>query len=156
MDARLLLAFTLDEQWYALSLTRIRQVVRMVEITPLPKAPAIVLGVISLSARIIPVLDMRGRFGLSKKIESSLSDQLIVAETSARTVALVVDFVVGVFERPSGDIIKTDTIVPGVTYVEGVTRLRDEVTLIHNLDRFLSIEENDQLGEALTISEGRQ
>jgi len=75
-----LVVFTLDAQHYALPLTRVQRVVRMVELTPLPKAPEIVLGVIDLQGNIIPVMSMRRRFGLAEP-ETSLSDQLIVADT---------------------------------------------------------------------------
>jgi purine-binding chemotaxis protein CheW len=74
-----LVVFTLELQRYALPLARVQRVVRMMEVTPLPEAPGIVLGVIDLEGKIIPVMSMRKRFGLSEP-EASLDDQLIVAD----------------------------------------------------------------------------
>src|SRR5258708_36717482 len=93
-----LVAFILGEQQYALPLATVQRVVRMVEVTPLPKAPAVVLGVIDLQGNIIPVMSMRKRFGMAEP-ETSLSDQLIVAQAGARKDALVVDCVTSVVGR---------------------------------------------------------
>ncbi len=71
-----LVTFTLDGQPYALPLASVQQVVRMVEVVPLPKAPEIVLGVINLHGKIVPVLNLRKRFGLQDG-EASLSDHLL-------------------------------------------------------------------------------
>jgi purine-binding chemotaxis protein CheW len=81
-----LVAFILGEQQYALRLATVQRVVRMVEVTPLPKAPKVVLGVIDLQGTIIPVMSMRRRLGMAE-LETNLVDQLIVAETGARNVA---------------------------------------------------------------------
>ena len=150
-----LVAFTLGEQRYALPLTTVQRVVRMVEVTPLPKAPKIVLGVIDFQGNIIPVMNMRKRFGLSEP-ETSLSDQLIVAETATRSVALVVNSVTGVVERPAEDLTKAEKIVPGLQYVEGITRLEDGILFIHNLEHFLSKQEEQQLDGLVAQAAGRE
>ena len=59
-----MVVFALDEPRYALLLSAVEKVVRAVEITPLPKAPEIVVGVINAQGRILPVLDIRKRFRL--------------------------------------------------------------------------------------------
>ena len=126
----------------------------MVEVTPLPKAPEIVLGVIDLQGTIIPVMSMRKRFGLPEP-ETSLSDQLIVADTATRSVALVVNSVAGVVERTAEEVTHTEKIVPGAQYVEGMTRLEDGILFIHNLDRFLSKKEEQELEGLLGTAAGR-
>jgi len=149
-----LVVFTLDAQHYALPLTRVQRVVRMVELTPLPKAPEIVLGVIDLQGNIIPVMSMRRRFGLAEP-ETSLSDQLIVADTATRSVALVVTSVTGVIERTAEEVTDAEKVVPGAHYVEGMTRLEDNILFIHNLDHFLSKKEEHQLEGLLSQTAGR-
>ncbi|HEV2175700.1 MAG TPA: chemotaxis protein CheW [Terriglobia bacterium] len=147
-----LVAFALDGQQYALRLRAVQQIVRMVEVTPLPKAPEIVLGVVNLQGKIIPVLNVRERFGLRDR-ETNLRDQLIVAQTAKRSVALVVDSVTSVIERSRDEITEAARIVPGAEYVEGVAKLEDGMLFIHDLDRFLSPEEEQQLRDVLTASE---
>jgi purine-binding chemotaxis protein CheW len=149
-----LVVFTLDAQCYALPLTAVQRVVRVVEVTPLPKAPEIVLGVIDLQGTIIPVMSMRKRFGLAEP-ETSLSDQLIVADTATRSVALLVNSVTGVVARTAEDVTEAEKIVPGSQYVEGITRLEDGILFIHNLEHFLSKKEEQQLDGLPVQSGGR-
>jgi purine-binding chemotaxis protein CheW len=144
-----LIVFTLDARHYALRLSAVERSFRMVEISPLPKAPDIVLGVISVQGRVLPVMNIRKRFHLPER-DVSPDDQLIVARTSRRTVALAVDAVSGLIERPERDLIAAGDILPGLEYVEGVTTLEGGLVLIHNLDRFLSLEEDRALSAALT------
>ena len=109
-----LVAFTLNRQPYALRLASVRQVLRMVEVTPLPQAPGIVLGVVSLHGTVVPVFSVRRRVGLTDGEAESLSDQaLIVADTACRVVALVVDAVIGVVELSAEEITEAVKIVPG-------------------------------------------
>jgi purine-binding chemotaxis protein CheW len=87
---------------------------------------------------------MRKRFGLLEP-ETRLSDQLIVADTATRRVALVVNSVTGVLERTTEDFTEAEKIVAGGQYVEGITRLEDGILFIHNLEQFLSKKEGEQL-----------
>jgi purine-binding chemotaxis protein CheW len=146
--SRPIVIFTLDDQRYALSLSAVERVHRTVEISPLPKAPEIVLGMVNIQGRIIPVFNVRKRFRLPER-EMSLSDQLIVAQTSKRTVALLADAVSGVIEYSEQKVVAADRILPGLEYVEGVAKLEDGLILIHDLETFLSIEEKETLDDAL-------
>jgi purine-binding chemotaxis protein CheW len=148
-----LVAFILGEQQYALPLTTVQRVVRMVEVTPLPEAPEIVLGVIDFQGNIVPVMSMRKRFGLPEP-ETSLSDQLIVADTATRRVALVVNSVTGVLERTAEEVTEAGKIVPGAQFVEGITRLDGGILFIHNLEHFLSRKEGRQLDGLLAQAAG--
>jgi purine-binding chemotaxis protein CheW len=143
-----LVVFVLDEQRYALHLSAVERIVRAIEITSLPNAPEIVLGIINVQGQIIPVVNPRKRFRLSER-ELRLSDQLIIAHTSRRTVALVADAVGGVVERAEEDVMAADSIIPAMGYVEGVAKLEDGMVYIHDLDEFLSPVEERILNDAL-------
>ena len=147
-DAQHLVVFTLGDQRYALRLSAVERVIRVVEITPLPKAPAIVLGVLNVQGRIIPVANLRRRFRLMER-ETNLGDQIILARTSRRSVALMTDSVGGVIERSPGETIVAATILPGMEFVEGVVKLEDGIILIHDLDTFLSLDEEQTLDAAM-------
>ncbi len=143
-----LVVFTMNEQRYVLQLAAVERVVRMVEVTPLPKAPQIVLGVINAQGRIIPVVDIRRRFRLPER-DIRLSDHLLIARTARRTVALALDAVTGIVERSAQAVITAEEILPGLEYVEGVMKLGDGLILIHDLDTLLSLEEEQTLDAAL-------
>lgn len=141
-----LLAFTLDGRRYALGLSAVERIVRMVEVTRVPGMPEIVMGVIDWQGKIIPVLNVRKRFALRER-EPDWNDHLIIARTSTRTVSLAVDSVTGVIARRSEEITPPETIAPGIGYVTGVTKLEGDILFVHDLDRFLSLQEEATLDE---------
>lgn len=143
-----LVVFALDEQRYALHLSVVEQVARVVEITLLPKAPDIVCGIINVQGRVIPVFNVRRRFRLPER-EIVLTDQLIVAHAKRRLVALAADAVSGVLKCSGQDTIQAQDILPNAEYLEGVVKLDDGLILIHDLDRFLSLDEETALERAL-------
>lgn len=141
--------FTLDGQRYALYLSTVERIIRVVEITPLPKAPEIVLGIINIGGQIIPAVNIRKRFRLPER-ELNLSDVLIITQTPRRTVALMADDVSGVIEGPEQDITEAKEILPRMEYVKGVVKLKDGMILINDLDKFLSLEEEKALDDAMS------
>ncbi|HEY4744689.1 MAG TPA: chemotaxis protein CheW [Desulfuromonadaceae bacterium] len=150
-DPLSLVVFSLDEQRYALRLASVERTVRMVEITSLPRAPEIVLGVIDAQGEIMPVLDIRRRFRLPER-QPGIADQLIMARTARRSVALVADAVVDVVTLPVDELVAPASILPQLDYVAGVARLDDGMVFIHDLDAFLSLEEEQALATALTAN----
>lgn len=144
----MLLAFTLDDWRCALELSTVERVYHAVAVTPLPDAPDIVLGVVSVRGIVLPVVDIRRRFRLPEK-NLTPDDRLIIARSTGCLVALVVDDVTDVVECAEKDITSASAIVPGMEYVEGVARLKDGMILIHDLARFLSLEEKAVLEQAL-------
>ena len=143
-----LVVFNLDDRRFAVPLSAVVRVERIVAITPLPKAPEIVLGVVNMHGQVIPVFNIRERFRLPQR-DIQLADQMIVASTSKRTVALLVDSVNGVIEISEEKIIASESILPGLEYIEGVVKTEDGMVLIHDLELFLSLQEEKALNEAM-------
>ena len=143
-----LVVFLLDDRRYALYLHTVERILRAVDVTPLPKAPDIVLGLINVRGNVTPVLDVRKRFRLKER-EIGLQDHLIVARTSKRTVVIPVDSTNWVIEVPNQEVIDAKGLLPGVDYVQGVVKLQDGIVLIHDLESFLSLEEEKTLEAAI-------
>jgi len=143
-----LVAFFLGDRRYALHLGAVERVIPPVDIIPLPKAPEIVLGLINLRGKIIPVLNVRRRFRVPER-QIGLQDHFIIARTSRRVVALPVDSAGGVIEISGQEVTEASDILSGLEHVEGVVKLRDGMLLIHDLERFLSLEEEATLDRAL-------
>jgi purine-binding chemotaxis protein CheW len=143
-----LVVFELDGQRYALSLSAVQLVVRAVEITPLPQAPAIVAGILNYQGQVVPVFNLRRRFQLRDR-ELQLDDHVILARTARRLVALVVDAVAGVLACVDGEVVPADAVVPGTAYLAGVVKRPDGLILIHDLNSFLSLDEEQTLAAAL-------
>lgn len=149
VERKSLVIFSIHDSRYALALHAVKRVVRVAEITPLPRAPEIVLGVINIAGTIVPVVNLRKRFSLPHS-ELKLTDHFIVAATPRRDVALVADSVSDVIERATEEIIESGRILPGLKYVEGVVKLPDGIILIHDLETFLSLDEERALDEAMS------
>lgn len=143
-----LVVFTLYEQSYALRLTAVERIVRAAQITSLPSAPPIVLGIVNIQGRVVPVVDLRKRFGLPAR-DIELSDHLIVARTLRRPVALLVAGVKGVIDCMPSQLAAGGDGLPDAQYIEGVLKLEDGLVLIHDLDTFLSPMEDRKLAQAL-------
>ena len=144
----------LDELRVALRLSVVERVIRAVYVSPLPEAPEIVAGVINVQGRVMPVIDMRQRFRLENR-RMVLTDRIVIAHTDRRSVALVADAVRGVFEYSEPDIIDADDILPGLEYVDGVAKLEEGLILIHDLNRFLSLDEESAFERAMTPAGGQ-
>src|SRR3989337_2940204 len=147
-DTAYLLVFTLDDQRYALYASSANRVFPVVEITPLPEAPEIVTGIVNIRGQIMPVVNIRKRFLLPKK-DTSLSDKLIITNTHRRAVGIIVDEICDVIEYAESDIISINNILSGMNYIDGVAKLKDGMILIHDIDTFLSLEEENKLDDAV-------
>jgi purine-binding chemotaxis protein CheW len=154
-NADLFFSFAVEGHRYALPLASVDKIIHTVEITPLPKAPKIILGIINFRGRIIPVVNLRKRFGLPER-DIELSDQLIIAETPKRPVALLAVQANGVVKIDKCDVVKAEKILPGAEFFEGVVKLTDGLLLIHDLATFLSLDEEKSLSAALRKGKEKQ
>jgi purine-binding chemotaxis protein CheW len=144
-----LVTFNLDEQHFALFLGTVERIVAMAEITPLPGAPAVVLGIVNIRGAIVPVIDIRQRFGLPAR-ETRLTDRMLIARTSRRAVALIADGVAGVVAKLRTAIAPVDGIYSHRSkYVAGAVQLEAGLTLIHDLETLLSQDEERVLEQAI-------
>ena len=143
------LAFKLDGQRYGLPLSEVERVVRAAEVTPLPKAPAVVLGVLDVNGTILPVLSMRRRLRLPER-EVQVGDQFLIARTKRRTVALVIDEARSIYQVPESKIASAARAIPGAEQLQGIAMLDDGLMFIYDLEKFLSLEEAAALEAALS------
>jgi purine-binding chemotaxis protein CheW len=149
-----LVIFTLDERRFALTLSSVERVVRAVDVTPLPSAPSSILGVVNVRGEVVPVYNLRRRFRLTER-DLDLSDHLMIANTSRRTVGLLVDSVEHVLDVTEEMIASAEKILPKMECVHGVVKLPDGLVLIHALDQFLSAGEERALETALNRDPSR-
>ncbi len=147
---REVLLFTLDDHRYGLPAEDVRELVRAARLTPLPRAPAIVEGLLNLRGDLLPVLDLRRRFRHPPRPLSPLN-HFIVARAGARHVVLRVDRAEGLRVLAPGEWDPSPRELPGVGYVAGAAKLADGLVLVHDLRSFLSEAESLELDAALTL-----
>jgi len=134
-----LVVFSLSSEEYGVPITQIQEIIRLPEITRIPGMPGFIEGVINLRGRIIPVIDLRGRFGLDQK-ERTEKNRIVVADAGGQTVGLVVDGVSEVLQI-SGD--QIDAIPPSMAsidseYLSGVAKIDKLLVILLDLAKLLN------------------
>jgi len=140
--------FQIDDKKFAVFLHDVQRVIRSVEITSLPSAPYIVSGIIDYEGKIIPIVNIRKRFGLAQK-EIRITDQIVIVSLEKKTIGFVVDQVLSNHEVHSSEIKETNEIWNGIQLIEGVVKVFEDIVLICNLGRFFLLDEEKELEEAL-------
>jgi purine-binding chemotaxis protein CheW len=117
------------------------------EITKVPRAPEFVEGVINLRGKVIPIIDLRRRFGLDSK-KHDKHTRIIVIEINNMIVGFIVDSVSEVLRIPAGTVEPPPPVVAGMEsdYISGVGKLQDRLLILLDLDRLLSHEDMSALG----------
>jgi purine-binding chemotaxis protein CheW len=145
---RRVLVFTADALRFGIPLERVREVVRAVAVDPLPGAPAVIAGAIIVRGGLVPVFDMRARFGL-RPSPIRASEHFILARAERRTVAIRADAADWIEDVADDAVIEPAAIARGLARLEGVGRLPDGLVLLQDLDAFLDQAESDALAGAL-------
>ena len=141
--------FSLDGCRYALPLSAVDRILRAAYVTPLPRAPSVVLGALNIEGCVLPVISLRRRFSIPERA-IGLTDQLVVVRTANRRVVLLVDGAQGVLELPAAAAVDATTITAIPGDIRGVIPLPDGLVLIHDVETFLSAEELRRTTEALS------
>lgn len=147
-DVLALAVFVIEGQRYALPVTVVERVLPMVAVSPLPQAPAVVLGVISVHGQVVPVVDFRRRVGLAPR-DYGVGSHLLVARTRRRALAIAVDEALGVRDVPPEAVTGADALLPGIGHVTGIVALPEGLLYVHDLETFLSLDEERGLSDAL-------
>lgn len=130
-------SFDIGSEEYAVDILDVQEIIRMVEITPVPKAPYYVEGVINLRGKVIPIIDLRQRFGLSEA-ERTKETRIVVVDVSRVILGLVVDSVSEVLRVPSSLIESPPNGKQGgAEFHKGVGRIDGRLLIMLNLNRLL-------------------
>jgi len=146
--------FMIDNHHFALDINSIDRISKLVEITQLPNAPEIVIGIINVQGNVMPVVDIRKRLKLPQK-EFELGDHLIIGHTTKRSLAILVDDIGELIEIQPKRLTKQGDILPGLGPIKGAIKLQGDVILIHDLESFLSIEEEKMIDAAMEESKSK-
>jgi purine-binding chemotaxis protein CheW len=149
-DVKQLISFTLGAEEYGLELLRVKEVIRMRQITWLPKAPSCIKGIINLRGDVIPIVDLRDRFGLESAEQTALT-RVIVVEVEGRPVGMVVDSASQVVRLPADQIDPPPPMVGKTAegFITGVGKMEGKLILTIDSDRILSSEEMNQIASNL-------
>ncbi len=145
-ELRQFISFSVGQEEYGLELLRVKEVIRMRDITWLPKAPSFVKGVINLRGDVIPIIDLRDKFALGSH-EDTAQTRVIVVELEGRLTGLVVDSASQVVRIPADQIEPPPPVPDGFSQelIAGVGKIEDRLIIMLTADSILTVDEKTAL-----------
>jgi len=145
-----LATFFLDQEEYGVDVKLVQEIIRVSEITPVPRAPEFIRGVINLRGRIIPVLDLKRKLGLGSFAQQRAS-RIVVVKVRERLIGLLVDGASQVLKVPLPSIESAPEEVVQIdqNFIRGVAKLEGRLIILVDLPKVLHVELREALaGEA--------
>jgi purine-binding chemotaxis protein CheW len=141
--------FRIGNETYGVRIGSVREIVRVPEITSVPSAPETVEGVINLRGKIIPVMDLRKRFG-HREIKPDKKNRILVVELDNKLIGLIVNSASEVLKISPAEIEAPGSVfADGESgYVTGVGKLRDRLIILLDISKLLHRPELKRLEEA--------
>lgn len=134
--------FMLEGEKYGINVIQVREVLRNIEIAPVPGAPPYVLGIINLRGNVVTVVDTRARFGLTP-LDVHEESRIVIIETMDQTVGLLVDSIAEVADILQSQIELTPNVGndDSSKYIQGVHSRKGELLILIAVEKVLSDEE---------------
>ncbi len=146
-EEKKIIVFALGSEEYGVDVEKVRTIERMQSLTRVPKAPEFIKGVINLRGVVIPIIDLRARFGL-EIIEYTDNTRIIIVAADEYEVGLIVDSANDVIDIDTDQIDNPPEIVGGIKakYLDGIARIGEQRLLVlMNLEEVLNKSEIQQL-----------
>ncbi len=147
--------FKLGDEIYGVDVTQVQSIIAMQEIVVVPGTPAFIKGVLNLRGDIVPVVDLRARFGLpAPEVEDK--QVIVIVEVNDLLVGLVVDQVTEVMKIPLTAIEPPSPFLTGIdtAYLRGIGKIDEDNVLISlDLDRIFSLNEYQNLAQTVGLQE---
>jgi purine-binding chemotaxis protein CheW len=145
-----IVSFKIGNEEFGIDILKVQEIIRMITVTEVPNSPVFVKGVINLRGRVIPVLDLRIKLGMTQ-IEYNSSTRIIVVEIDGVTVGFIVDAVSEVLRIPQSITEPPPGIVAGIDsdYITSIGKLEDRLLILLDLEKILSLKEKDELKKAV-------
>lgn len=139
-DGRQYLTFRLADEEYGLEILRVQEIKGYSKVTPLPNTPPEVKGVMNLRGAVVPILDLRCRFGLPEAAYTRFT-VIIVVTLGSRVLGLVVDAVSDVLNVGGTDAVPPPDLGAGVdtSFLTGIARTGDRLVSLLNIDRLVGL-----------------
>jgi purine-binding chemotaxis protein CheW len=136
--------FNLGEKEYGVDIAQVREVIRLRPITPIPDTSIFVEGVISLHGKVVPIVNLRIKFGEERK-ELLKSNRIIVTKVHFHEIGVIVDGVTDVLSCDSTSMNAPDEVLKEVVYLVGVVKKEERLILIVDMDKLLNEDTSSQI-----------
>jgi purine-binding chemotaxis protein CheW len=132
-------SFRIGAEEYGVDISQIQEIIRMVEVTRVPRTPDYVDGVINLRGQLIPIFDLRTRFGM-QRIVPTKNSRIIVTDIGSKRIGIVVDSASEVLNIPIEAIEQAPEVIAGAAtdYIQGVGKIGDRLVILLDLTMVIS------------------
>ncbi len=143
------LTFTLGDEHYGVDILRVQEIKGYTAVTRIPNTPDFIKGVLNLRGTIVPIVDLRTKFGM-EKIEYTRFTVIVVVVVQERVMGIIVDAVSDVLNIPQKDVQPTPPFGSSVdvSFISGIGKCADKLVAILDIDRILSVAELAQAAAA--------
>ena len=151
-----LVIFDLASEHYGVDIATVDGIIKMQAITAVPRAPNFVEGVTNLRGEVLPVIDLRRRFGIAADEKRGKDTRIVVVVIDGKKVGMVVDAVTEVLRVSEAAIEPPSPIVTTVdsVFIRGIAKIDERLVILLDLSRVLSTEEKAKLQGMPLLSAG--
>jgi purine-binding chemotaxis protein CheW len=143
-----IVVFELGSEYFGVEIAKVESIIKMQPITQMPHVPAFVEGITNLRGRVLPIIDLRKRFGLLPQ-EADKNSRIIVVSVDQTEVGMIVDGVSEVISVPEGAVEATPAITSNLdsAFITGIAKLDQRLVILLDLENVLSARERASLVE---------
>lgn len=147
-----LVSFRLAQEEYGVEITKVQEIILMGEITRVPQTPEYIMGLINLRSTVIPIVDLRMRFGLNQE-EQTDETRIMVVNVAGKIIGIIVDAVSEVLRVTQDKIAPPPPTVAGLgqEYLTGLVKLENRLLILLDIDKILG-DEGEAVVESVTAA----
>ncbi len=140
--------FRIGSEEYGVDISQIQEIIRMVEVTRVPRTPHFMEGVINLRGQLIPIVDLRARFGM-ERVAPTKTTRIIVTEIGTKRVGIIVDSASEVLTIPLEAIEQAPEMIAGVgaDFLQGVGKVGERLIILLDLTMVITDPQRKELDE---------
>ena len=141
-DENQFVTFSIGEETYGVEVLRVQEIIGMTQITPVPNSVSFMKGVINLRGAVVPVVDMRVKFGMAERSYDAFT-VIIIVEVKGRLIGMIVDTVSDVANIPVDTIQDTPHFTAKIEtdFIKGIGQLDSRLVIILDVERIMSADE---------------
>jgi purine-binding chemotaxis protein CheW len=142
------LTFVLGSEVYGIEILKVREIIKLMDITTVPRTPDYMKGVINLRGKVIPIINLRSKFSMPE-IEHTQETCIIVVEVNKTSIGIIVDSVSEVSNINSGEIEDAPHLGQDIdtNFILGLGKTKERIVILLDIEQVLSSEELETVGQ---------
>lgn len=143
-DELQVVVFILEKNYYGVHILQVQEIIKMTEVTKLPNTPDFIEGIVNLRGKIVPIMDLRKRFGLQEAATNENS-KILILKLEEVQFGIIVDEISEVEKVPVSLIENPPKVVSGVRgeFISGIAKNNERLLILLDIEKILTLEERE-------------